>query len=508
MYLSVFVIICAAAWARFGGLNPTTLWFDDLWVAALVKMPSLWDAVTAPAPAPPGFVLILWIVDKLTLDPEWGLQLIPYLAGLATIPVAGYLGRRITETMWGGLLAASLMALSPWVSAFSTAVKQYSLDALVTLLLLTVAVILFSRKASVRDFVMLAAATPIAFLFSVQSIFLSTSLLAVVALRLFMQSSNAPKTRARVWGVIGFHAAALAFIYLSLIQMRTTPALQGYWMDNFVPASSIFGVFEFLVTCGADALQGAMPYGWGWPVLLAVPGFVWLMSSRRWRPLGTVLLVFTMGLPFASYLKLYPMGGERTDIFVHPVVILLVTLGLHAVISRVTHERIRNYGYVLPAVTALCFAVFIPAVSNYPASDSEQAMATVLDAAGRRDQRVISMPAAQWLLAYYGPWDYDVVREPNSTTSYVIEFEEDGPIVLPFSGAQDIATALASAIEDRPRIVHIVDSDFSILPEVVDLMPQIQTSGYLEVRAYLDVRTSIRTFGFQASRDVATQGRT
>ena len=355
MYASVSVIICAAAWARFGGLNPTTLWFDDLWVVALVKMPSVWDAVTAPAPAPPGFVLILWIVDKLTLDPEWGLQLIP--------------------------------------------------------------VILFSRKASVRDFVMLAAATPIAFLFSVQSIFLSTSLLAVVALRLFMQSSNAPKTLARVWSVIGLHAAALAFIYFSLIQMRTTPALQGYWTENFVPASSIFGVFEFLVRRGADVLKGAMPYGWGWPVLLAVPGFVWLMSSRRWRPLGTVLLVFTMGLPVASYLKLYPMGGERTDIFVHPVVILLVTLGLHAMISRITHERIRNFGYVLPTVTALCFAVVIPEVSNYPASDSGQAMATVLDAAGRRDQRVISMPAAQWLLAYYGPWDYDVVREPNSTTS-------------------------------------------------------------------------------------------
>ena len=238
-------IVLAAVLARAGGLNPSTLWFDDVWVAALAKLPSAWAALSAPAPAPPGFVLLLWGVDKIGLDPEWGLQFVPFLVALATIPLVGHLVRRLTGSPWTGLLAAALMAMSPWLA---------------------------------------------------------------------------------------YHSS-----------------------------------------------------------------------------------------------------------------------GRHA---------------------------------------------------------VIVMPAAQWSLAYYGPWAYSVKREPQSSTSFVIALSDDGPLMLPFAGAQEIAKKLDRLIEDRQRTIHLVESLIGILPEEVNLPALVESRGYREHYERRDVQIQVTTYRFRPSqRSLATAGR-
>ena len=42
-------------YVRAAGLDPHSLWYDDLWVASVVKLDSLFEAVSLPVPAPPAF---------------------------------------------------------------------------------------------------------------------------------------------------------------------------------------------------------------------------------------------------------------------------------------------------------------------------------------------------------------------------------------------------------------------------------------------------------------------
>ena len=89
---SIFAVVIGlvtiwTGYVRAAGLNPHSLWFDDLWVAAVVKLDSLFEAVSLPVPAPPAFLGALWLSKRLVPDPELSLQLVPYCASLAAIPL-------------------------------------------------------------------------------------------------------------------------------------------------------------------------------------------------------------------------------------------------------------------------------------------------------------------------------------------------------------------------------------------------------------------------------------
>src|SRR5438094_1052797 len=99
---SYVLVVAATAIARLPGLNPASLWWDDLWVATLAKA-SLREAIITPATTPPGFLLILWLFRRLIPDPEWSLQLFPFLCGLVVVPLTGVAVSRITEISLLGL---------------------------------------------------------------------------------------------------------------------------------------------------------------------------------------------------------------------------------------------------------------------------------------------------------------------------------------------------------------------------------------------------------------------
>src|SRR5262245_37432939 len=177
---SYALLVGATAIARLPGLNPQSLWWDDLWVATLAKA-SLREALTVPAHTPPGFVLILWIFRRLISDSEWSLQLFPFLCGLFVIPLTGAAVSRITESSFLGLAAAAAIALNPRLATFSVFVKQFTLDATVTAVLLIVAAAALDR-ASPTKLAAVAALGLLASFFSFNSILASFLLVHLACL--------------------------------------------------------------------------------------------------------------------------------------------------------------------------------------------------------------------------------------------------------------------------------------------------------------------------------------
>ena len=144
-WATLTLLTAAAGMARSRGLAPHTLWYDDLWVAALTRLP-FWEATTTPTPVPPAFVAGSWILTRIVAGKELALQVIPFSASLLAIIVTGLLVRSATRSRAIGVLAAALAVFNPAMTHYAIFVKQYTSEYLFVALLLA----LVAREAQ-RD---------------------------------------------------------------------------------------------------------------------------------------------------------------------------------------------------------------------------------------------------------------------------------------------------------------------------------------------------------------------
>ena len=79
---AVSILTAWAAVFRSSGLNPPTLWNDDVWVASLTRLDSVVDALLVPTAVPPAFLSALWVTHRIVPDPELALQLVPFMCAL------------------------------------------------------------------------------------------------------------------------------------------------------------------------------------------------------------------------------------------------------------------------------------------------------------------------------------------------------------------------------------------------------------------------------------------
>ena len=183
---SIFAVVIGlvttwTGYIRSAGLDPHSLWHDDLWVAAVVKVDSLFEAVSLQVPAPPAFIGALWFSKRLVPDPELSLQLVPYCASLAVIPLLAIVVATISGSRALGVVAGSLMALSPDVAYYSVFVKQYTVDVLAIAGLLLIAVCFF-RSREVRYLRLGAGLSIVSLLFSFPSVFAGVVFVNLAAL--------------------------------------------------------------------------------------------------------------------------------------------------------------------------------------------------------------------------------------------------------------------------------------------------------------------------------------
>ena len=142
------------------------------------------DVLTEPAP--PALLMALgegalWFSKRLVPDPELSLQLVPYCASLAVIPLLAIVVATISGSRALGVVAGSLMALSPDVAYYSVFVKQYTVDVLAIAGLLLIAVCFF-RSREVRYLRLGAGLSIVSLLFSFPSVFAGVVFVNLAAL--------------------------------------------------------------------------------------------------------------------------------------------------------------------------------------------------------------------------------------------------------------------------------------------------------------------------------------
>jgi hypothetical protein len=322
--LALLSLMLLGAALRLRGLTSGGLWRDDSWAAlsARVGIGTAWHMwVTAP-----GFYFMerTWILLHHG-STEWD-QILPLIIGVAGIPAIFYLAKYFTLRKWAGLFSALIVTVSPICVIYSSRLKEYDADFLLSCLIIFLAERARRRPENRQLFFLMVA--------SVGAFFISASILPVVVgawlmLAILALASHTELARISVGGLI----TAFAFTLIAAVFYRhLSPALHTFWKPYYITFESP-GRF---ITRFLDLVVGISSYmtgaNYGDHIVRALVFLVLLsllltgvFHSTR-AMLGPILILGAAVI--ACALGAIPLGTGRTDEVLYPPIILLVSLGL------------------------------------------------------------------------------------------------------------------------------------------------------------------------------------
>jgi hypothetical protein len=460
-------------WTRAGGLDPPSLWADDVWMGAITRLDGLGAAVAVPAPVAPGFVAVLWWARQALGDPEWSLQIVPFACGLAGPVAIAIAAARLLGSRLCGFVALCLALTSPVLAQYSVFVKPYSLDFLVAAVLLWLAVDVLgtpARRLGIAAMVGLAMGT-----MSIPAGYLLLALVHVAWLAEMVRHRGVGWRRSVRW-VIGVDLA-LAALYGIVLAGRSTPALRAYWARDFVPSTRFPEAFAFLGERVPLLLADAAPLPpWLVGAFVAV-GLAGLLARAASRWYGVFLVVAAGGVVAASALQLQPLGTgaeSRTVVFFFAVVVLAATAGLSVLLRLLPGRTLVSAGV---GAAALWFAMVRSPAVSYPALDHARMVQQLTDRIGPGDALVLNTSGA-YLTGHYGTWPVRAVPDA-SPQGFAIEIARPLTVTVPRGaeyGEGSLDAARALILSERPGRVFV----FSTRRSIEALEALLRDSGYAE----------------------------
>jgi hypothetical protein len=423
--------LCAlGAYWRLAGIDPPSLWLDDQWVALIARKMSLGQFVGTAPPIPIGFAVVEAGFARWLRDPEWPLQLFPVLCSVAQLPLIALLVLRVTKRSALALLAAALVLLDPIATTYAVTVKQYAGDGLATLVLLLVGLPLLRAWSQRRAFQTLAAGL-VAVLFSLPSCFVSFPILNLAGLASLWRRRRTGEPRGSELVVVLAFDLALLFAYFFLFRHQSHEAMDAYWKRNFVPVDSLGAAWSFLSGRGWLGLRVSLPEALGPLVALAPVGLLHMSLTRSLRSAAALLALVFGGLLVASALRIYPVATGRTDLFLHPLIFVLICTGVHALTRHARLARLADAALCIAIVAALWH---FGRPSGYP-ERNDAGIVRALHTEARPEDAVIVYPHGAFAVGYYSSWPLDFV--PSAAYAHGFDVRILRPNTLSLPGYRD-----------------------------------------------------------------------
>ncbi|MFC1462520.1 hypothetical protein ACFLQU_02835 [Verrucomicrobiota bacterium] len=422
-YAVLALLALTALFQRLPGFNPPSLWLDDLWLAALTKHASLRYLLFGSAPCPPAFGLLLRCFTALAGHGHWQFQVLPLVAALAYVVLAGHFVFALTRRMSLGLLATVFAAANPTLAIYSLRAKPYSFDVLAAQLLLMGTFVCW-RRQTLRSIVLLTAGCMLAMLFSFPSILVGAALVNIVALTMLLQPDNRPKWRPSAVTLAACNVALLV-TYLVMMRPHVSGAGRGP-LSNFYPtATTAPAIAEFVWENGAAFFWGAFPARITWIALFVPVGLYAMIRKPEWRGVGLAVTAFYLGIFLASLLRIYPLGAGRTDAFSYPFTITAAALGIDLLTRKYKFFAVGGAVFVLAV-----FGFELATVRyTYPESGARAVVERVSDAV-QADDALVVYPCSNWPLALYGKWPTELVVMKEPVTGFYMYPERPRTLVI------------------------------------------------------------------------------
>lgn len=323
----------------------TSLWLDEAFVALNVISKSgsdIFGLLDWNEPIPLAFLLAEKAVVSVLGRSEYALRLVPLLAGLAGIFAFAALARRIVPSRAACLWAVVLAAASPKLIVQSNEVKHFTLDFLLAVLLIGLAVRISRQGPSAFRMAAWCALSVFGIWLSYASLFV----FAGTSLALAPGVLRGWRWRER-WLYLAANLAVLASFGLLLkpILAQRSEYVLGFWSSRFPNTASLSALTAWI----GRAFLGLFNFFWqpfgAILIVLTVLGAIQFLRRRCAIELSVLWLPVGMSLA-ASFAHAWPFGGNQHMSFAAPAVLLVAAEGLEEARRRLS-SRWPNTGEVL-----------------------------------------------------------------------------------------------------------------------------------------------------------------
>ena len=437
----VVVLFYLAIRIRRGPLGPQSLWLDDAWPALVTRVP--WSRVPIVGLTSPGYSAILKAWTHVVGFSNTHAQQ-PALAFGVLGPAAVYLtGRRLALRVLPAAVAATILLVSRNHVIYSTRVKQYTLDALLSTLLIFLAVGVIQHPERAWRWAVLvttAAVTTAATSLVVPTV--SGALLAGAYVAWKRPDARRVATRA-----IGAYAVFAVAWWAVALRPRINPALRSYWSAFYIRLS-----LEFPRDVGVGLWRVAHGLLWA-PTLATLALLVVAACVVVWtrRELAILFLTPIFVTAVLATLHVAPIGAGRTDINLYPALALTVGVAISEVPMK-----------VWPAMLTACLVLVAVGSTEqtppaYPRENMRSA-AAYLEAKARPTDEVLVYYAGRFPFALYGrAWGLKVQRSEDTAEGFDVQIQRPNLHVLPNDGTMKNAYApvVARLTEHQSRVWFI-----------------------------------------------------
>lgn len=349
-----FVIFLGVFLSFYQFIFNRNLWLDEAMLALNIISKSFTELLQPLASnqvAPIGFLFIEKFFAITFSNSDYSFRIFPLLSFYLSIPFFYLLSKQFTKNTFFAYAATALFSINLMLLYYSTEVKQYSTDVLVSIVILYTTLNLNSRSS--KSLALYVIVGMISIWFS------NTAVIILFVCGLYSIYNEYIKKRnwIIILPIICWLISFVIYYLLFVLNHPTLEMMTNYWERFFLPLNPFSKEFYyFLYGTVKDATSISIPNRslWLFPLTVSFIGIVYLIKEKKFVTLYFLFFPILVHL-LISGLELYPFRG-RFILYLYPLMILIY-IGLYY-----TWELIRNKFFKLSI-----YFLLIPIIINlYP----------------------------------------------------------------------------------------------------------------------------------------------
>lgn len=335
----LFFICLGVLLAILNFLHNRSLWVDEAMVAINIVTKSyteLLEPLSLNQVAPIGFLMVEKFFAHLFGNHDWTMRIFPLLSFLVSIPLFFKLSFKLTESKHFALLACAIFSLSMHMMFYSSEVKQYSTDVLVSVIVVlsSLSFLESKNKAAIAGYALMGM---LAIWFSnVAVIMLFTmGLYSLYEIHITQKEKNLKVVIPLFFWLVSFVVYYALFIHNHPVKAF----MLEFWSNEkgFIPANLLSLEFYGVLFNKLNRFVDLLGLGELW-VFAAIVIVVSLFTKQKPQKILFIAFFPLLIHLVLAYFKLYPFH-KRLILYMTPFAILLYVNGLFVVFQYFKQKK-------------------------------------------------------------------------------------------------------------------------------------------------------------------------
>ena len=375
------------------------LFTDDLWILAGSQYSTLYEKLICCSISHPIASLYFQELYSYASSDQNFLNIL-FLIG-QFLPFSLFFLKHLPLNEFQKTMMIIFLISSPMYLNYSIRTKPYIYDAIIMILILNLYFkSIKTKNISLKDFFLLSMLTYFSF---VSVVTIACCSLLIILDFIFKKE----KIKISKLGILLLLFVSLSILFLNSVLRDET--LNQWWNSYFIPVEGgLYLVFRWLYFSVASLFSESNPTNFGFsnfPTALSISLFLFssfILFRNNKKLLNFVISVFGIAL-LMSFIKIYPFGGTRTNIYLYGAISITIAYGSSYLLkSMLTNERSILVGFVVVIIGLNLYTNTIGYERTTKSIDKEIANLVIKDI-DAEDTKVLIHHGSHWFMSLYFP---------------------------------------------------------------------------------------------------------